>query len=372
MGTSEVELPLYMASTDENNRIMTMVLGTTEIGRYLAAAQGDISEFDVLPVNSATKEPEGEKEGEILVGDEPFQSPIEEHFPIFSNALQHFQSLEEKPRVVRIDNEDTYGKYISDRAVDELVKRIDLLQTMASAHIADPYAHPHVHKDGRMIAVNRDTILGAIQEIKELKLAVDTGTDAAVDAMAKVPLAVPEWAKGKVKCWRDGDSIVCSIKFLAADGSPRMATMADDPIIDGDRAAKAALNAGVPPAVVLDVLPDLTAASCGKRLMRDCADAALQAQRRLDVCHMDNANGECEPVVLISGAVESRAPLAALMYLQQQAEIDPDARAEYARILTAARALPSGQQVAIPVLQEANKRLALGRAVKNQDQKLLR
>jgi hypothetical protein len=44
------------------------------------------------------------------------------------------------------------------------------------------------------------------------------------------PIVLPfrEFQSGAIECWQDGPEIACTIKFLAPDGSPRMATSATD------------------------------------------------------------------------------------------------------------------------------------------------
>jgi hypothetical protein len=139
--------------------------------------------------------------------------------------------------------------------------------------------------------------------------------------------------------------------------------MAARPQIDMNDIANWIARAGVDPVTVLGVLPDLADVACGKRLVRDVAGAALEAQRRSDVCGMDG-DEDAEPLLLTSPSGEDTAPLAALMYVEQKADAGhPQAQREM-KLLQVAAQTPAGQQIAAPILAESTKRLEKGREMK--------
>lgn len=368
-------------STDE---VLTMVLGTDEddditIGRM---SQGlDESEFDALPAFEWDIAVEQAGESDLYTGtniappitsappaavlgdDEeediaPFSDDgVEEVFPTFKRALSHFRSQATPARVVRIDNEQTYNKLVGESAIRELARRLDELRAYTEDHVRDldvhnsftPAAHP-------MSAWSE--VIGCAQMIDTLRGA--TSPDDVTDAMA-VPLDLPDFAQGKVKCWRDGDTIIVSLCFTCADGSPRYASMAGRPKVDADDVMGWASRAGADPVTILGVAMDLADSACGKRLVRDAASAALSSQRRVDVVGMD---GDVDPVLLVNGGEEDAAPLAALMYVQQAAEAGDSQAAHEMSLISAAAESPTGQQVAKPMIAEARRRLALGRGQK--------
>lgn len=372
------------ASTEE---VLTMVMGYSTdditIGRMPVGLEE--SDFDAMPAYEAYNTPDEEEAhedqaafdeimdpravleadaedeaavmAEFAVAEKPavFASQSEETFPIFNSALRYFKASEPKKRITRIDSEESYGNFACDKAVDEISRRIDELKSAFDTHMAE------YHGSKRKAAKNFDDVLGAAQAITNLKSAETP--DEAIDAMPKVPLDLPEHEQGAVKCWRDGDYVICSLRFRAANGEGRIATMAARPRVDADGIdglGRWAMNAGIDPVTVLGALPDLAAVACGKRLVKDVAGAALQSLEREDVLGMVGD----EPVLLGSGGGDGTAPLAALMYVQQAADAgDEQAQAELAVINQAART-PSGRKIAAPLLAESKKRLATGQAEK--------
>jgi hypothetical protein len=255
---------------------------------------------------------------------------------------------------VRIDTEATYGSFVCERAVEEIARRVDELRALVEAHLADGHG-PEVKKLARW----RTDIIGAAESVADLRNA-ESPRDA-LRKMPAVPLNLPPFAEGKIDCWRDGDHVICSIRFLAADGGKRVATMAAKPRADVDEAAKWALESGVEPAAVLGALEDVTSVVCGQRLVQDVAGAALRAHERFDVCGMEEADEEAEPLVLVGAPEEGTAPLAALMYLEQRAQAgDLQAQRERELIERAAKT-PSGRKIAAPLIEEARARLGAGR-----------
>lgn len=361
------------ASTGE---VLTMVLGhhgdDIIFGR---SAQGvnDPSDFDYLPVhewelNEDTARfaysSEGDSASTAVNGEDDetpalfTPPPAEDPFPVFKAALSHFQAQETPPRVVRIDTPGTYGDFVCERAVREIDRRVRELRAALEEHLDEHTTQRHPGYRRRRAPLSRwDDVLGAAEAVANLH-AANTPNEA-TDAMPQVPVDLPPFAEGKVKCWRDGASVVCSVRFVAVNGEGRIATMASRPKADADEVARWAMRAGIDPVVVLGVLPDLTAVACGKRLVRDVAGAALHAHRRTDVCGMDK-----EPVLLARPGNTGTAPLAALMFVEQRAAAgDPQAQAEMNVIRLAAQT-PAGQQVAAPLLAESKRRLAAGIAQK--------
>jgi hypothetical protein len=166
--------------------------------------------------------------------------------------------------------------------------------------------------------------------------------------MPQVPLDLPDFAKGKVTCYRDGDCVVVSIHFQAADGKGRIATMAARPTANVEELAGWALRSGMNPITILGALPDAVDVACGKRLLRDVAGAALKCQRRVDVVGMDG-----DGPLLLGCRGSGSAPVAAAMHLEQLAG------AGHVQAKREVRKLSSGR-LGASVLEDARKRLAKG------------
>jgi hypothetical protein len=350
------ENPLKDQATEE---VLTIMLGDDEnndvvFGRM---SQGsDESEFDYLPREERDLTPEDVDVADLFAGDEeiaePFSSPID-HFPLYKKALHHFQAAEAPVRVARIDTDATYNDFVGERAIKELGRRLTELRAFVEDHVSD--------KHGKPIAAMSEwkEVIGAAEAVNSLKAA--STTDEATAALPQVPLDLPDFAQGKVKCWLDGDDVVVSLRFCAADGTPRYATMAARPRVDAEEITGWAHRAGINPVTVLGILPDLAASATGKRLVRDAAGAALQAQRRLDVVGMTDDGENAEPVLLTNGGDESTAPLAALMYVEQLADAGDEQATHEMTIIRAAAETPRGREIAAPILAESTKRLAQGR-----------
>lgn len=331
----------------------------------------DESEFDSLPAFEWDISPEQATEAELYTGANPdvavqgddnngeppapFAAPEEGVFPTFKRALAHFRSQSTPVRVVRIDTDESYNNLVGESALRELDRRMRELRAFVEGHVRDLDAHNSFTPSSAPLSSWAD-VIGCAQTVNAIRGA-DTSDDL-TDAMS-VPLDLPDFAKGKVKCWRDGDMIVVSLRFATVDGTPRYATMAGRPTVDTDDVLGWAARAGVDPVTILGAAMDMADAACGKRLVRDAAQAALSAQRRLDVVGM---KFDDDPVVLTNvEGDEEQAPLAALMYVQQRANAgDKQAQHEIALIEAAAKG-KRGREVAAPLLKEARAKLEAGR-----------
>ena len=362
---TEIESPLQLADG------RAVDLQDEEIGRMSEGL--DESEFDDLPAFEWDITPEQAAEASLyssagefpptqMQGDDdeddkpaPFAQPAPGVFPTFTRALAHFQSQSTPLRVARIDTDKSYEKLVGDAAIRELSRRLNELRAFVEGHVRDLDVH-NSFTPSKTPMSGWNEVIGCAQTINAIRGA-DT-VDDMTDAMA-VPLDLPDFAQGKVKCWRDGDVVVVSLRFAAADGTPRYATMAGKPRVDTDDVLGWAQRSGVDPVTILGAAMDLADAACGKRLVRDAAQAALSAQRRVDVVGMQLDD---DPVVLTNvEGDEEEAPLAALMYVQQRADAgDKQAQHEMSLIETAAKT-KRGKEVALPLLKEAKKRLSDGR-----------
>jgi hypothetical protein len=284
-----------------------------------------------------------------------FESPVE-HFPTFQKALLHFKDRAPKARAVRIDTDKSYEDFGAEKAWNEIERRLNELRAHVEAHESDK--HGGATKPLRAW----DEVLGAVKDIASIQKAPDA--KAAIANMPQVPLTVPAFAKDGVKCWLDGENVIVSIRFAMPNGSPRIATMGVKPkAMDEEGIAQWAEAQGHDPITVLGALPAISTVATGKRLVRETAAAALDAQGRENVVEMDE---DCEEPIVMIGLGENTAPLAALMYVQQRAEAgDPQAQKEMSIMRMAAKT-PLGRQMAAPALAEANRRLLQGKTEKKQ------
>jgi len=313
-----------------------------EIGRYSSGWDAD-TDFDALPSRLVDISQADVESADLFTGEEiepvEFEAPLDA-FPVFRGALRHFQAEAPGTRAVRIDTDQSYIEFGADKAVAEIARRAEDLRAAVSDRVTDE-------------------ILGAVAAIADLKNAATPGE--ALAKMPQVPLSIPDFAQGAVKCWRDGDAIVVSIRFAMPDGSARVATMGSKPRVNEGEIEQWAESQGIDPVTILGALPEIASVATGKQLVRDTAQAALEARAREDVHVMESDD---EPMVFI-GLGETSAPIAAVMHVQQRAENgDAQAARELAMMYDAA-STPQGRVIAAPVLAEASRRLTAGRATKN-------
>lgn len=325
------------------------------VGRLSSGWDTD-TDFDALPPHLADVGESEAESAELFQGDaepEEFAEPGEDEFPLFRNALRYFQANEKSPRAVRIDTDKSYEGFGVEKAVRELARRTDDLRAAVEAHAADGH--------GGKVPTMRvwEEVLGAAEAIKDLK--ASESAPEAIDKMPQVPFTVPEFAKGAVKCWLDGDAVVVSVRFQMPDGTPRVATMSATPRVNEEDIERWAEDQGYDAMTILGAVPAIATVATGKKLVRDTAEAALEARDNDDVINM--YEDDSDPVVLV-GLDATNAPLAALMHVQQRAESgDPRAMNELEKLYAVA-VTPAGRKIAAPALKEASKRLTKGREEK--------
>jgi hypothetical protein len=306
-------------------------------GRMPVGGAGDPSEFDYASRDEANMTAD---EAEYLFAgdDAPSQElhpATESAFPVFTEALRQYAAAERPPRLVRVDTTQSFPDLVSDAAAREIERRLSRVEAAFAAHEADPFAHPHTHEGGKMHAASRADILG----VQALEAARTPGE--ALNALPEVPLGLPDYAQGNVRCWLDGNCVVVAVCFAAADGTPRVATAASRPRM---------------PAVSEDVLGAVATGvytATGRRLARDIAGWAWRNHARDEVLGMGNG-----PVLAVSAGTQGTAPLNALVHVQKMADAGhPQARREML-MLRAASKWGDGQRVAAPLLAEVDRRVA--------------
>ena len=384
--------PVTLDVEHNPGEVLTMVVGD-EIGRMSEGT--DESDFDYLPPRTVEMDPKDPWQTDSFSGDDQppqlyrfnnksletsddgdgdaveideddededpsvFESPprpVAESFPVFKQELLKAQSDEKnKPRAVRIDTEQSYDGFVCERAIKEISRRVDELRLALEDHLAAHETDEHPGYRSKATQMRKwDDIVGAARAVSKIKGA-ESASEAA-DAMPQIPLDIPEFAKGKIKCWKDGSHIICSIKFQAADGSGRIATMAAKPKLDADILGWA-LRSGVNPITVLGMLPDAANIACGKQLVSNVKNAALQSYSRTDVVGMST---DKEPLLLASGGdATSSASINALMALEKRANSGDSQAARELSVIRLASNTTSGKQIAAPLLAEASRRLAV-------------
>lgn len=98
--------------------------------------------------------------------------------------------------------------------------------------------------------------------------------EAVAAPMTHVPLSLPPQFEGKIRCWRDGDEICCSIQLPGPDGQLRIATTGTPAATHAEEVVGYAVGAGVDPVDVLGVLPTVANILGGGSLVPQLAQVA--------------------------------------------------------------------------------------------------
>jgi hypothetical protein len=238
--------------------------------------------------------------------------PAVTKLPLLQRLFRKFSSSAPRPRVVRVDTEQSYAAWKNDRRAPY---RAELARCVAERDAQDGL-NPDEH----------------VQRIEDAEQSV-------INCGEAVPLSLPPHARGKVKCWQEGNEIFASVCTRSADGSPRVITTSTTVQQHVEQVVGYATDAGVDPFVVVGILPVLAQVLGGGALVTQICRAAPA------FTHRPNAIGYF--VVKANG---SPAIAAAMALLQKARGGDMDARGELAMAITS----PRGQKL----FDEASRLLA--------------
>lgn len=131
--------------------------------------------------------------------------------PLYDQIRARFRSAVGKPKLVRLDDEESYQDFRARRRqphIDELDARLTRLEKALHEHVSD--AHGGFGDDVRAFESYLDNTSGRSDDHE--RAIVGAVADAARGG-TKVPLGLPPSARGKIECWRDGDEVLLSAKL---------------------------------------------------------------------------------------------------------------------------------------------------------------
>ena len=178
-------------------------------------------------------------------------------FPLTTKFMQRFGAGQEKPRIVRVDTEETYAKFRADSSPDMAAMQAHLAELAddLEEHLHDPSAHPEL-----LEAIEEAEMLGAeAKKTEELKA---------------IEMWLPDWAKGKVHAWKEGEFICASIHLPGCDGETRICTSMTPIVRAVEEIELHAANANVSAAAVIGVLPAMGCVLGAGTLVKEMAAAA--------------------------------------------------------------------------------------------------
>lgn len=280
-----------------------------------------VAQAQRLPAVDVTVEPSVEFDvlGEIEDGSEAARVAPSNKLPLLQRLYRKFSSAAPKPRVVRVDTEETYATWKNERKAPYVAA----LQRAIEERDA---------QDGLGAEEHAQRIAKAQQRLEECG--------------ETVPLSLPPHARGKVDCWQEGDEIWASVKVRGADGKPRILTSSTTAPQHAEQVVGYATDAGVDPFAVVGVLPALAQVLGGGSLVAQLCRAAPRLVARPEVVGGRVFVGVVKP--------KGSPAIAAMTALARHAQHgDAQARTELARVASS----PRGRQL----LEEATRRLAAAR-----------
>lgn len=176
-----------------------------------------------------------------------------EAFPITAQLIEAYKAAG-KPRIVRIDTEESYEAFRDSGSPErlEMLARVAKLEGALFDHLTDADAH------------NPDVA----EELEEAQ-----GLAAAEEAK-RIPLRMPKRFDGLIEAWHQGDMAAASMLLPRPDGGRWVATVSA-PLKQGElEAAKAAAEAGVPAAAIVGYLPAIGATLAAANALKPLAAGA--------------------------------------------------------------------------------------------------
>ena len=273
-----------------------------------------------------------------IVGDEEPVPPAQRQvaaptdssgLPKLRNLYRRLTGSAQRPKLMRVDTPASYGDFVSRKAFKELITRVNDLRAAFEGHAGDGHGGK-----GKALPTWGE-ILGTMERVSQLR------STAALDnfpTVTEVPLSLPPFCHGNVRCWEEGGAICCSIRVEGPERQECILTAAT-PLEDHVQELLGYVaDAGVDPIDVLGALPALARMFGGGGLI---PQLAVAAPALLD--DPETAEGRSFVRKAIPPA---NAPLAALMALMQLAQGgDPQAAAEWQKLARVARS-PHGAPLA--------------------------
>lgn len=256
----------------------------------------------------------------------PFALAFASRFPLLHAAYERFRMAFPRKKIVRVDTEQSYGAWRDARRTPYLV---DLAQRTAALEEAQ------AHEDEENVV-----LFGA---------AVARAAEAAKYGGTRVPLSLHPEDAGKIDCWRDGEEVLCSVRFAAA-GAPRVATTGVPFEACVEEAARYADAAGIDPMVIVGALPTIAGILGGSALIGQLCQMTRSLREEPEVRRGTPFVGEAT-----SRGDAALTAAATVLYRSKQG--DRDATFEIGRL----RGAPGGEAL----LTEAAKRLACARKEKS-------
>ncbi|MES2179850.1 MAG: hypothetical protein V4550_18460 [Gemmatimonadota bacterium] len=144
---------------------------------------------------------------------------IDGHYPLYDRLRKMFRSAIGRPKLVRLDGEESYAEFRDLRRqpyLADLDARLGRLERAFEGHISDHHGGHNMdveeferHLDGGGSDEHEQAVIGVVTEAARGGKPVDLG--------------LPSSMRGKVECWTDGDEVLVSARTpygIATTGAP--------------------------------------------------------------------------------------------------------------------------------------------------------
>jgi hypothetical protein len=187
--------------------------------------------------------------------------------PLYDSVRARFEAAAPGPKLVRVDSPESHASFRETRRAPyyrELEARLSALEAALRTHAADDHAGGRLARLEEAFEEHLDShpvdVLGAEAD-KALSMAARGGQP--------IPLPLPDWARGKIECWRDGPEVLCSVRFATPRGEKRVATSGAPLARSVDKVIGWADREGVESEVLVHVVGALAQVSCGWDLAKE-------------------------------------------------------------------------------------------------------
>lgn len=151
-----------------------------------------------------------------------------DQFPIYTALRKRYEEAAPEPKIVRVDDDDSYVAF----RVSRLEDRLSDLEQRFDDHVSDPSAHA---------------------------------------------IPVPPDLSGKVLAWRDGDEILCTMRTVGPDGIARCLTTGAPAMRYVDDVLGCAINSRVQPEIALAAIPAAACVLGAASLFKQLCEVAPEA-----------------------------------------------------------------------------------------------
>lgn len=177
----------------------------------------------VLGCDVDTTEWSFEPQGRHVVGAD--RDVAEGEYPLFDLLRVRFQRAIGKPKLVRVDDQETYEIFRTERRqpyLASLDSRLTRLEREVAEHVSDDHGHGRVSRLEEELLSHIDDSAAHLKPQPPYDF-VGAFVDETLRGGQRIALDLPPSARGKVECWVDEDEVLVSARLpqgIATTGAP--------------------------------------------------------------------------------------------------------------------------------------------------------